>query len=92
MDFVVLLDYLSSEKPTLAVFQERKWLYRNNVLERGWHIHVGFQKMKPRLEVIGTVNVFDSDPKPVIEGVGYSGWLNVGEEVIWQREWDAQNT
>jgi hypothetical protein len=95
MDFVAMLDYLSSEKPALQVFQVRKWLILNHhswnkKMEVGWHMHVGFQKAKHRLEVVGTVQVLDSDPKPATEGVKFTGWSDLGEQVILQHEWDEK--
>jgi hypothetical protein len=95
LDFVAILDYLFPEKPTLSVFQERKWLrltHHNwdNEIEVAWHVYVGFQKVRHRLEVIGKVDLLDSDPEARKEGVKYTGWADIGEQVIRQHEWDER--
>jgi hypothetical protein len=93
LDLVGLLDYMSARKPSMEVFEKRKWLYRThhcwgNTIDLAWFMHVGFRKMKPRLEIIGRVRILKSDPKSRKEGIEYSGWEHLGEHLILQREWD----
>jgi hypothetical protein len=47
-----------------------------------------FRKMKPRLEVIGRVELLETDPKSRKEGIAYAGWEHLGEQIIFQRDWD----
>lgn len=93
-NLIGVLDYLSSEKPTLEVFQERKWLLRThhnwkNEMDLAWYLPVGFRTAKKRLEVVGQVELLESDPR---DSKSYSGWGGIGEQVILQREWDRKDT
>jgi hypothetical protein len=93
-NLIAVLDYVSSEKPSIEVFQGRKWLVRthhnwNNQMDVAWYSHVGFRAAKKRLEIIGRVDVLESDPK---DSNSYCGWASIGEQVILQREWDAKVT
>jgi hypothetical protein len=91
VDLVGSLNYMSPAKPTLDVFQKREWLYLshgnwNKQLDLAWYMHIGFRNMKPRLEVVGRVDIRRSDPKP---SKAYSRWENLGEQIILQREFDS---
>jgi len=91
-NLIGVLDYMSPDKPPPGFFKKRKWLrltHHNwkNTLDLTWYLHVGFRKMKPRLEVIACVELLKSDPKPAKEGISYAGWEHLGQQVIWQREW-----
>jgi hypothetical protein len=95
LDMVCALDYMSPEKPSREAFLERKWLYRthhnwNNEIDVAWYMHVGFRKMKPRLEVICSIDLLASDPESRKEGIAYAGWEHLGEQIILQREWDSK--
>ena len=95
MDFIGVLDYMSPHEPSEHIFRQRKWLYRshhdwNNDLDVAWYTHVGYRKMKPRLKLIGSVELLKSDPKPRMEGIGYCAWQRLGEQVVLQRDWDSK--
>lgn len=92
-NLVALLDYLSPEKPTIEVFRNRKWLVLthhnwSSKLALAWYQHVGFRAAKGRLDIVGHVEILGSDPK---DSNMYSGWAGIGEEAVYQREWDAQH-
>src|SRR5687767_14549276 len=91
-NLIGILDYLSSQKPPMNVFQQRKWLIRNhhdwnNEIDVAWYGDVGFRAATKRLEVIGQVEVRPSDPK---DSNSYCGWSTIGEQVIFQRKWDGK--
>lgn len=90
-NLVGILDYLSPEKPPIEVFRARKWLVRahpshSNPMDIAWYQPVGFRAAKDRLEVVGRVDILDSDPK---ESNVYRGWRGIGEQVVIQRASDA---
>jgi hypothetical protein len=91
-NLIVVLDYLAPEKPTMQVFRERKWLVRthhswHNEVDLAWYQPVGFRAAKDRIEIVGQVEILDSDPK---DSNSYCGWAGIGEQVVYQREWDAK--
>lgn len=95
-DLVAVLDYMSPKKPTLEVFRGRKWLCQTHHEWRGqpaitWHWPFGFRTMKNRIETVGTIEIVDTDPNPG-SCHSYQGWKNLGEEVVWQKEWDAAHS
>lgn len=92
-DFVGTLYYMSVAKPPLRVFRERKWLHLThhswqNELDLGWYMHVGFRARKDRLEVVGQVELLESDPKPRDEGIPFCAWGHLGQQTLLQRAWD----
>jgi hypothetical protein len=92
MDLVGELDYLSENPPTLDVFTERRWLRltHHNWKDRlnvSWYHSVGFRKMKPRIAVIGNIPIVATDPK---DSSTFSGWHLLGQQVLLQREWEAE--
>jgi hypothetical protein len=94
MDMVGVLDYMSPDKPKKGVFQERNWLHRthhnwNNRIDLAWYMHVGFRKMKPRIEVVCRIDLLEADPKNRMEGIAYASWEHLGEQIVLQREWDS---
>ncbi len=93
-NLIGVLDYLSPEKPTMAVFRKRNWFFRNhhgwkNVMHLGWYQYVGFRSTKDRLEIVGQVEILESDPK---DSDSYCPWSDIGEQVVMQREWDANRS
>jgi hypothetical protein len=81
MNLIGVLSYLSPQQPSIEVFRRRNWLVRtqpgwNNEIDLAWYLYVGFRTAKNRLEVVGQVEVIDSDPK---ESRRYCGWANIGE-------------
>jgi hypothetical protein len=92
-DLVAVLDYMSPEKPTLDVYRDRKWLRKRHHAWQGemamaWHLPMGFRAVQRRIEVLGRVELRPSDPKANFH-TALRGWHNCGEDVVWQREWDA---
>jgi hypothetical protein len=90
-NLVGVIDYLSSEKPSMKVFETRKWLLLthhgwNNRREIAWYRSVGFRAVKDRLDIIGQVKVLDSD---VQECNSYCAWAGIADQVLLQHDWDA---
>jgi hypothetical protein len=93
-NLIAVLDYLSPEKPTVDVFRKRKWLVLthhnwNGRMVLAWYQPLGFRAAKDRMEIVGQVDILDSDPK---DSNTYSWWAGIGEQVVEQREWDAKGT
>ena len=93
-NLVAVLDYLSADRPTMEVFRKRKWLVLthhecNNRMNVAWYQPVGYRKAKDRLEVVGQIEILDSDPK---DSNSYCGWAGIGEQAKYQRDWDAEAT
>ncbi len=87
-NLIGLLDYLSSEKPTIEVFRKRKWLGVNhdsapNTMDIAWYYHMGFRAVKDRLAIVGEVEILGSDPK---DSNIYRRWTGIGEQAIPRRE------
>lgn len=79
-NLVGVLDYLSSEKPTIEVFRKRKWLvlshHVGSTMDIAWYHHLGFRAVKDRLEIVGEVEILGSDPK---DSNFYRRWTGIGE-------------
>ncbi len=91
-NLVAVLDYFSADRPTMEVFRTRKWLILthhnwNNKMDVGWYLPIGFRKAKDRLEVVGQIEILDSDPK---DSTVYCGWAGIGDQVKYQHDWDAE--
>jgi len=89
-NLIVVLDYLAPERPTIPVFGDRKWLIRthhswNHAIDLAWYLPVGFRSAKNCIEIAGKIEILDSDPK---DSNSYCGWAGIGEQVVYQREWD----
>ena len=83
-NLVGVLDYLSADKPNIEVFRKRKWLALGQQGESGrmdiaWYYPMGFRAVKNRLEIIGQVEILDSDPK---NSNTYLRWTGIGERAI----------
>ena len=74
-NLVAVLDYRSAIKPTMDVFRERK-LPAASRAEVAWYMPIGFRSVKNRLEVIGQVEILESDPK---DSNFYFRWSSIGE-------------
>lgn len=61
-NLVGVLDYRSPQKPTIEFYRERKWLAWNNEIDLAWYHYMGFRAVKNRLEVVGQVEILESDP------------------------------
>ena len=70
LDLIAVLDFLSPVKPAIEVFRERKWL------EVAWYHYIGFRAVKQRLEVVGAVEILESDPK---DSNVHHRWNDIGE-------------
>lgn len=93
-NLIGVLDYLSTTKPTMDVFRMRKWLVRTHhgwrgQLDLAWYLPGGFRAVKDRIEIVGRVEILDSDPK---DSKNHRCWHGIGEQVVYQREWDAKST
>jgi hypothetical protein len=93
-NLIGVLNYLSADKPTLDVFCKRKWLFRthhswNGQMDLAWYQPLGFRAAKDRIEIVGQVDILDSDPKA---SNSYCGWAGIGEQVVYQHEWDTKVT
>ena len=93
-NLIGVLDYLSPEQPTTEVFRNRKWLLRthhswNGQMDIAWYQPLGFRAVKERIEIVGQVDILASDPK---DSNSYCGWSGIGEQAVYQREWDAKGT
>ncbi len=93
-NLIGVLNYLSAEKPTDEVFHARNWLIRNhhgwrNSPDLAWYLPVGFREAKSRIEVVGTIELLDPDPRASND---YCGWVGLGEQVAAQRAWDAKKS
>ena len=93
-NLVGVLDYLSLQKPPMDVFRTRKWLVRthqsrSDAIDVAWYLPVGFRAAKDRLEVVGQVEILDSDPR---DSNSYLGWRGIGEQVMYQRESEPQGS
>jgi hypothetical protein len=91
-NLVAVLDYLSADKPTMEVFRKRKWFVLshnsgNNRADVAWYQPIGFRKVKDRLEVVGQVEILDSDPK---ESNTYCGWAGIGDRAKYRHDRDAE--
>ena len=77
-NLVAVLDYRSTNRPTMDVFRQRK-LSSDHHGEVGaaiaWYLPMGFRSVKNRLEVIGQVEILDSDPK---DSNFYFRWSSIG--------------
>jgi hypothetical protein len=90
-NLVAVLDYLSTDTPAIEVFRGRKWLVLSHDEGRdrrdiAWYYPVGFRAVKSRLEVVGQVEIHDSDPK---DSDLYCGWAGIGERATQRRDRDA---
>lgn len=92
-DLVGELDYLSLAPPPIEVFQQRNWLKLTHhswegKLNINWYVSTGFNKMKPRLEIVGNIPILETDPR---HSDTYSGWQLLGAQIVCQRLWDAEH-
>lgn len=90
-NLIGMLDYLSPEKPTTEVFRTRQWPVLTHSSFTGqpntaWYYPIGFRAVKDRIEIVGRVEILDSDPK---DSSTYLRWSSVGDQVIRQRAWNA---
>lgn len=87
-NLVAVLDFLSPDKPVMEVFRRRQWLvpadpqWRDGV-DVAWYYPVGYRAVKARLEIVGQVEILESDPK---ESSLHCGWAAIGERARRQRD------
>lgn len=92
-NLIGVLDYMSTQMPTLPDFSLRKWLILTHHQHHGrldllWYLPVGFRAEKNRFEIIGRIDVLSSDPSDPTESLGSTSWHNLGRQIVYQREWD----
>lgn len=80
-NLVGVLDYLSSEKPTLEVFRQRNWRVLGGAgsstrIDVAWYHYLGFATVRNRLEVVGQAELLASDPT---DSNVYRRWTGIGE-------------
>lgn len=83
-NLVGILDFLSSEKPTIDVFRNRKWRVLTHGGSNGkpaisWYHPIGFRAARDRLEVIDRIEILESDCK---DSNVYRRWSGIGEEAM----------
>jgi hypothetical protein len=91
-NLIGVLNYLGDTMPDETVFRRREWLILTHHNWHGeaeicWYDALGFKAHKQRFSVVARIEVDESDPT---DGASYGGWGQLGEQVILQREWDAQ--
>ena len=89
-NLIGILDYLSTEKPSIDVYRERRWLVLNGSAEKdkvdvAWYHYLGFRSVKGRLEIVGHVDILDSDPK---DSNIFRRWTGIGDQALSQRVLD----
>jgi len=93
MNLVATLNYLGPEPPDLSFFEKREWLRlthhkRDGSYDITWCLPVGFRKVRPRILVIGKIPIRLTDP---MQAKLYSRWDNIGEQIIFQTDWDRES-
>lgn len=82
-NLIGVLDYLSSEKPMIEVFRNRAWhILRHHgvgAADIAWYHYIGFRAVKDRLEIVGEVEILDSDQK---DSNFHRRWNGIGERAI----------
>lgn len=92
MNLIATLHYLSPEPPELSFFEKRQWLRLTHHNGDGsydikWYLTVGFRKVRTRISVIGKIPIRLTDP---LQAKLYSGWHNIGDQIIFQTNWDRE--
>jgi hypothetical protein len=80
-NLVAVLDYQSLDQPTIEVFERRKWRVlthpeSDNKIDVAWYYPMGFRTVKDRLDIVGRVEILESDPK---DSNTYRRWTGIGE-------------
>jgi hypothetical protein len=93
MNLIATLNYLAPEPPSLSFFEKREWLRLTHHKWDGsydinWYHTLGFRKVRSRILVVGKIPLRLMDPR---QAKTYSGWQNLGEQMILQREWDLKS-
>jgi hypothetical protein len=83
-NLVGLLDYLSPERPPIDLFRRRQWLAvthgtGDTDVAIAWYLPIGFRATKARLEVVGRIEILESDPT---DSRSHRRWTAIGEEAI----------
>jgi hypothetical protein len=86
-NLVAGLDYLDEEPPTLAFFEERKWLFKHHGNWNGepdlvWFLPVRFRDASKRITLLGKTRIRESDPK---DAGGHAGWNLLGDQILYCR-------
>lgn len=78
-NLVAVLDYRSTDRPSMDVFRERKFASNHHGEKAAvvaWYLPMGFRKVKDRLELVGQIEILPSDPK---DSNFYFRWSSIGE-------------
>ena len=87
-NLVAVLDYLSADKPAMEVFLARAWLMLGpQTPDIAWYFPIGFRATKARLEVVGVVEILESDPK---DSNTYRRWTGIGDRRQRQADGSAE--
>jgi len=83
-NLVAGLDYLDEELPTLAFFEERKWLFKHHGNWNGkpdllWFIPVRFREASKRIAIVGKIQIRKSDPN---DAAAHGGWNLLGDQIL----------
>jgi hypothetical protein len=94
MNLVATLDYLDTQPPDIDVFRRRPWLrltHHNygDELDVVWYQAQGFRAVRDRFTLVASVPIEPGDPK---DANVYHSWRFLGNQVLFQREWDARAT
>lgn len=89
-NLIVSLNYVAPDPPSLEVFEARDWLVLTHHWWTGsrasaWYLHVGFQKFKQRITVVGQTAIRPSDPAT---DSSYAPWTELVDQIRKQQEWD----
>ena len=67
-------------EPPIEEFRTRTWRVRPDgtpdAIEIAWFMPVGFRSVASRLQVVGQIEIVESDPK---DSAVYRGWRGIGE-------------
>jgi hypothetical protein len=86
-NLVGVLDYVSPLRPTLDIFRERRWLVlgtrgSEDQLDVAWYLPIGFRKARNRVEVVGRIEILDSDSK---DSNVYYRWASIVDPAKYAR-------
>jgi hypothetical protein len=92
MNLVAGLDYLGSEPPDLAVFEQRKWLLKHHGKWNGapdlcWYLPVRLRQERKRIAVVARTAIRATDPR---DAEPHCGWNLLGQQILLCRGKSAQ--
>lgn len=86
-NLVAGLDYLETEPPVIAVFEQRQWLAKRHPNWKGapdlcWYLPVHFKQASKNITVVGNIRLRWRDPK---DSSFHGGWNLLGEQIQYSR-------